>query len=157
MTINNPLSTNTSMDYWLKEAEKDASRRLKKQRDERKDKFNKKFEEFSKDRPIKCLSDKGLLYLRYGIDRLRDFYGKNYIIDEEEKFEDYCTRFYNDRIRGDIEFTNKSMLSNASSLLYICCIIRGINITQKDMAEIYNISEATVRSNYAFMRKLWKF
>ena len=140
------------------------NRQSKKRREERRDKFNKKFDEFSKDKPVKCLSDKGLLYLRYGIDKLRNFYGKDYLNEQilereqedKEIFEDYCIRIYNEFIRGNMEFTNKSMISNASAMLYICCVMKGINITQKDISEIYGVSEVRIRNNYTLMRKAMK-
>jgi hypothetical protein len=127
---------------------------------ERKDKFKQKFEEFSKDKEeVKCLSDKGLLYLRFGIDKLRNYYGINYVAESEEDgepFEEYCTRIYNEVIRGNMDFTNKSMVSVASSFLYICCIMKNIDLTQKDIAEIYAITPITIQKNYSEIRKVMK-
>lgn len=106
--------------------------------------------------PTKCLSDKGLLYLKYGIAKLPEevFSARWGIIRED--FEQKCIELYMERIRGNPEFTNRSMRSVAAAFLYISCVMQGINQTQMDIADIYEISEVTIRNNYKIMKRLWK-
>jgi hypothetical protein len=121
----------------------------------------------------KCLSDQGLLWLRYGMWKLTDFYGRNFLAkkwdtvdylskvvgetdsimartEEQrgEKFEDFCVRLYNDIIRGNMDYTNRPMVPAVAALLYICCIVYGVQTTQKDISQIYNTTEATLRKFY---------
>jgi len=121
----------------------------------------------------KCLSDQGLLWLRYGMWKLTDLGGYNYLrremegrmidnwtmlaIREEDRgevFEDFCVRMYNDIIRGNMEYTNRSLVPAVAALLYICCIFYGVQVTQTLIASsIYNIQSATLRRFYKEMLK----
>jgi len=123
----------------------------------------------------RCLSDQGLLWLRYGMWKLTDLEGVNYltekyvvvdhykrkssmVADREEqrgeKFEDFCVRMYNDIIRGNMEYTNRSLVPAVAALLYICCIFYGVQVTQELVASsIYNIQSATLRRFYKEMLK----
>jgi len=118
----------------------------------------------------RCLSDQGLLWLRYGMWKLTDLGGYNYLRRKEykgwdtmlatreeergEKFEDFCIRMYNDIIRGNMEYTNRSLVPAVAALLYICCIFYGVQVTQELVASsIYNIQSATLRRFYKEMLK----
>lgn len=114
-------------------------------------------EHFYPDLAPKCISDQGLLYLRYGIWKLKDFYGKNYLVEGQvkghesnrcETFSECCIRLYNNIIRGNVEYTNRPIVSSVASLVYMCCIYYGVNITQKDIAEIYGIGDVSIRKRY---------
>lgn len=117
---------------------------------------NNELEQIS-NQPTKCLSDKGLLYLKYGISKIPEelLDGKWSNISRQE-FEEKCIEGYMDRIRGNPEFTNKSMRSVAAAYLYIMCVCWGINLTQMDIAEIYEMSVVTIRNNYREIKRAWK-
>src|SRR6476659_10905786 len=64
----------------------------------------------------KCISDRLLLYLRYGIDSFGLPWSQDAMLNNS------VMKLYG-LVRGDMNYTNKNPLSVASAILYISCII----------------------------------
>jgi len=99
-------------------------------------------------REPRCISDKILLYLRYGLDQFKTRYPDCNHIEYEEKVYD----IYN-RIRGEPTYTNKNPVFVAGSILYLAGCIVGYPVIQIDVAKTLLITEVGVRTNYSKMKK----
>lgn len=99
---------------------------------------------------IKCISDRILLYLRYGMDA--DPVLKANKQDLFYPLEPIVMELYH-KIRGDPEYTCRNPVGMASAILYIASVMDGLNKTQKDIAEIFGVSEVSIRNNYLLLKK----
>lgn len=95
---------------------------------------------------VKCISDQIMLYYRYSISKL------DIRPEDRLKLLERCDKIYYERIRGDMEFTNKLPKSIAAGLVYVSCVMDGVNRTQKDVAATLSMSEASIRTNYKIFK-----
>lgn len=96
-----------------------------------------------------CISDKILLYIKYGLEQLRERYPD---FNGTEEYEKKVYELYY-KIRGEPEYTNKSPSSIASAILYIAICYIGHPAVQLDIAQIFLTTIHVVRTNYTKMIK----
>lgn len=123
--------------------------------------FQTAVEEFKQDKKIevKCLSDRILLYLRYGLYKLeqefpylkRIEYGED--TSDLHKMEEKAIDIYKNYIRANEEYTTKHPAAIAGGILYIICVMWGVNHTQVHIAEIMNCAPISVSIYYRKLRK----
>lgn len=111
---------------------------------------------------VKCLSDRILLYMRYGLQTYikprHQLYCKQHLNTEDNatsatEEEDYnkldkdCIDFYEKYVRGQPEYTNKHPASIAAAIIYMCTVMspRMIYITQKYISDIFSVNSVTLR------------
>lgn len=99
---------------------------------------------------IKCLSDRILLYLRYGMDTDPVFRSKKN--DPNYPLEPLIMELYY-KIRGETEYTVRKPAGMAAAILYISSVMNGIHKTQREIAELFGVSEVSIRNNYLLLKK----
>ncbi len=89
-----------------------------------------------------CINDRVLLYMNYCCDKLGFKIGD--AVDNIRK-----------DIRVDDNFVVKNPRSLASGLVYLNVVAYGISITQRDIAQVLNMSEVTIRRMYKQIREVY--
>lgn len=122
----------------------------------------------------KCISDTILLYTRWGMERVLavryySWYNFHYVeggnieedkktigdnMDDEQKqrFNDNIMKIYH-LIRGEPVYTAKIPFIVAASILYIASVKSGLNVTQKDIVDIFGIADVSLRNTYKQIEK----
>lgn len=113
----------------------------------------------------RCLSDQTLLYIRYICHTLnnqtRYWYdqsvGHNVPVQGETEtmveVQDYATDLMKQLRGSEYISSNSSPRSAAASIVYIACVIKGANVTQKEVAETIDTNESTIRKHYNIIKK----
>lgn len=95
----------------------------------------------------KCLSNRLLDYINTFIDDLVHNPVYPYPNEREttDEFHNYAIKLYKE-LRGSVFVSNNNQRSIAAGVIYIACVVSGMNRTQKDVAKSLGISEMTVRT-----------
>lgn len=101
---------------------------------------------------IKCISDKILLYIRYGIYKCKLLCRLD---DEEVQFLTAGSMVIYYKIRGKEEYTTRETRVIAASAIYIGAVINEVKkVTQQDIAQCLETTTTGIRNNYRRMKKL---
>ena len=126
------------------------------------------FIEDQKLKPAKCMSDQAELWMRYILYKLeikgyRDYDQEGNLrmdvpatsvdgeeFDEEEFRSRVVVRALNimKELRGSVYIGSRSPRSVAAAIIYISCVMVGVNITQYDVAQASDTSENTIAKIY---------
>lgn len=135
-------------------------------------KFKKRLERYKEQehQQVKCISDRILLYLRYGLASLPF---KDDTI--RERFTNYTMSLY-EKIRGNEVYLGKNPRGLAASIIYIAEIMTSFNtvkdyekqfetirytkhytvLNQNDIAKLLNVSVGNIRQLYKFIKETEK-
>lgn len=100
---------------------------------------------------VKCISDRVLLYLRYVLDEHYNFENKDKANTLRE-----CVMMIYKTVRGDPTITNRNPMIMAAAILYTAGLMRGINISQKELADLFEITDASIQNNFKVLYKFLK-
>ena len=108
---------------------------------------------------VKCLSDRILLYIRYGLYKLGNEspslkkieYGED--TSDLHKMEEKAIYIYKNYVRANEYYTTKHPSAIAGAVLYIVCVMWGVNRTQINIADLMNCAPVSVATYYRKLRK----
>lgn len=86
-----------------------------------------------------CFNDRILKYIKYGFNEIN------------KKIPNWILEIYKN-LRVDDFFENKNPKVIAAGFVYFICIKTGVDVTQRQIAEIYFINEGSIRSTYSKLK-----